>query len=170
METDFLQSAIFRKSSTNLEFLINKFSSPALFIEKIDKLIENDLIEARIPKKLNRTSEFLEHPIFNKYHSETAMLRYLKFLQDKDIALDRSMIPLGSCTMKLNATSEMFPISWPEFSNIHPFAPMEQTLGYLQIINELENCLIRITGFDTISMQPNSGAQGEYAGLLAIRK
>ncbi len=139
-------------------------------IEKIDKLIENDLIEARIPKNLNRTSKFLKHPVFNKYHSETAMLRYLRFLQDKDIALDRAMIPLGSCTMKLNATSEMIPVSWPEFSCIHPFAPPEQTLGYLEIINELENCLIRITGFDTISMQPNSGAQGEYAGLLAIRK
>lgn len=139
-------------------------------IEEIDKLIGNDLIKARIPNNLNRTSKFLKHPVFNKYHSETAMLRYLRFLQDKDIALDRAMIPLGSCTMKLNATSEMIPVSWPEFSSIHPFAPPEQTLGYLEIINELENCLIRITGFDTISMQPNSGAQGEYAGLLAIRK
>ncbi len=139
-------------------------------INEIDSLIVKGLTEERIPRKLCRSSEFLIHPVFNKYHSETAMLRYLRFLQDKDIALDRAMIPLGSCTMKLNATSEMIPISWPEFADIHPFAPPEQTLGYIEMINELENCLIRITGFDSISMQPNSGAQGEYAGLLAIRK
>ena len=139
-------------------------------IEKIDSIIAEGLIEEGIPRKFRRTSEFLKHPVFNKYHSETSMLRYLRFLQDKDIALDRSMIPLGSCTMKLNATSEMLPISWPEFSDIHPFAPPDQTLGYIEMINELETCLLRITGFDSISMQPNSGAQGEYAGLLTIRK
>jgi len=139
-------------------------------IDEIDSLIVGGLIEGRIPRKMLRTSEFLKHPVFSEYHSETAMLRYLRFLQDKDIALDRAMIPLGSCTMKLNATSEMLPVSWPEFANIHPFAPPEQTLGYIEMIKQLENCLIRITGFDSISMQPNSGAQGEYAGLLAIRK
>jgi len=143
----------------------------SLSIEEIDSYILNsDLTEEKIPTKLCRSSEFLKHPVFNKYHSETSMLRYLRCLQDKDIALDRAMIPLGSCTMKLNATSEMLPISWPEFANIHPFAPTEQTLGYTKMINELEDYLIRITGFDYISMQPNSGAQGEYAGLLTIRK
>ena len=139
-------------------------------VEEIDKLITEGGIGEQIPKQLKRKSKILSHPIFNKYHSETSMLRYLRYLQDKDIALDRAMIPLGSCTMKLNATTEMIPISWPEFANIHPFAPREQTMGYVKMIKDLENCLIQITGFDTISMQPNSGAQGEYAGLLAIRK
>jgi len=146
-------------------------NNDSLSIEKIDSYILNSgKVEEKIPTQLCRSSEFLKHPVFSKFHSETAMLRYLRYLQDKDIALDRAMIPLGSCTMKLNATSEMLPISWPEFANIHPFAPPEQTLGYAKMINELEDCLIRITGFDSISMQPNSGAQGEYAGLLTIRK
>ncbi|MES3007880.1 MAG: aminomethyl-transferring glycine dehydrogenase [Pseudomonadota bacterium] len=122
-----------------------------------------------IPASLQRTSTFLTHPWFNRYHSETEMLRYLKRLENKDISLTHAMIPLGSCTMKLNATAEMIPITWPEFSKPHPFVPVEQTLGYRQMIRELEEMLAEITGFDAVSMQPNSGAQGEYAGLLAIR-
>lgn len=116
-----------------------------------------------------RTDEILTHPVFNRYHSETNMLRYIKQLADKDIALDRSMIPLGSCTMKLNASSEMFPVSWPEFSSIHPFAPKNQTLGYQQLVDELSDMLCVVTGYDAISLQPNAGSQGEYAGLLAIK-
>jgi len=137
--------------------------------EELDSYFMDISSDSGIPKNLRRTSEILTHPVFHQYHSETAMLRYLRYLQDKDIALDRAMIPLGSCTMKLNATSEMIPISWPEFANIHPFAPPQQTEGYRDLICELENVLIRITGFDAVSMQPNSGAQGEYAGLLTIR-
>ena len=108
--------------------------------------------------------------MFNSHHSETEMLRYLKQLEIKDLALNQSMIPLGSCTMKLNATSEMIPITWPEFANLHPFVPLEQAEGYKLMIDELDAWLRAITGFDAICMQPNSGAQGEYAGLLAIRK
>jgi glycine dehydrogenase len=122
-----------------------------------------------IPALLERTSEFLAHPVFHRYHSETEMMRYLRRLQDKDIALDRSMIPLGSCTMKLNAASEMIPITWPEFANIHPFVPLEQAAGYLEIIGDVEKWLAAISGYDAVSVQPNSGAQGEFAGLLAIR-
>ncbi len=122
-----------------------------------------------IPKGLTRTSTFLEHPTFHRYRSETEMLRYLRRLQDKDIALDRSMIPLGSCTMKLNASAEMAPITWPEFTDMHPFVPLDQASGYLEIIDELESWLASITGYDAVSVQPNSGAQGEFSGLLAIR-
>ncbi len=121
-----------------------------------------------LPAALARTSAFLTHPIFNQYHSETEMLRYMRRLADRDLALDRAMIPLGSCTMKLNATTEMLPISWPEFSNIHPFAPADQAAGYAEMIAALETRLCEITGYDAFSFQPNSGAQGEYAGLLAI--
>jgi glycine dehydrogenase len=122
-----------------------------------------------IPGTLQRQSQFLTHPFFNRCHSETEMLRYLKRLENKDISLTHAMIPLGSCTMKLNATAEMIPVTWPEFSKPHPFVPVEQTPGYRQMIGELEEMLIEILGFDAVSMQPNSGAQGEYAGLLAIR-
>lgn len=122
-----------------------------------------------IPASLKRQSAFLTHPFFNRYHSETDMLRYLKRLENKDLSLTHAMIPLGSCTMKLNATAEMIPITWPEFSKPHPFVPVEQTPGYRGMIQELEDMLAEITGFDAVSMQPNSGAQGEYAGLLAIR-
>ncbi|MGB0205391.1 MAG: aminomethyl-transferring glycine dehydrogenase [Neptuniibacter sp.] len=125
---------------------------------------------ASIPASLLRESEILQHPVFNSYHSETEMLRYLKQLENKDISLAHSMIALGSCTMKLNATAEMIPVTWPEFGQLHPFAPVDQAAGYKQMITELEDQLKAITGFDAICMQPNSGAQGEYAGLLAIRK
>jgi glycine dehydrogenase len=117
-----------------------------------------------------RTSTFLTHPVFNTHHSESEMLRYLKRLENKDFSLVHGMIPLGSCTMKLNATAEMMPITWAEFANIHPFAPKTQTTGYQAMIQELETWLAEITGYDAISMQPNSGAQGEYAGLVAIRR
>jgi len=123
-----------------------------------------------IPGALQRTSKILEHPVFRAHRSETQMLRYLRRLADRDLALDRSMIPLGSCTMKLNATSEMIPITWPEFAGIHPFAPIEQAQGYLELIRDLEQMLVEITGYDTVSLQPNAGSQGEYTGLLAIRR
>lgn len=122
-----------------------------------------------IPKNLRRTSSYLAHPVFNKHHSETEMMRYLKTLENKDLSLTNSMIPLGSCTMKLNAASEMYPVSFPEFAHQHPFAPMEQVQGYARIIKELEQYLANITGFAACSLQPNSGAQGEYAGLMVIR-
>ncbi|MCG8276196.1 aminomethyl-transferring glycine dehydrogenase [Stenotrophomonas sp. NLF4-10] len=122
-----------------------------------------------IPAGLERTSAFLTHPVFNTHHSEHELLRYLRMLADKDLAMDRTMIPLGSCTMKLNATAEMIPVTWPEFSNIHPFAPAGQTQGYKELIGGLEAMLVEATGYDAVSLQPNSGAQGEYAGLLAIR-
>lgn len=115
-----------------------------------------------------RTSNYLTHPVFNRYHSETEMLRYLRLLADKDIALDRAMIPLGSCTMKLNATSEMIPVTWPEFGALHPFAPADQTVGYQEMIAQLEHMLCATTGYDAVSLQPNAGSQGEYAGLLVI--
>ncbi|NVO15975.1 MAG: aminomethyl-transferring glycine dehydrogenase [Rhodoplanes sp.] len=123
----------------------------------------------RLPAGLVRTSPFLTHPVFRRHRSETDMLRYLRKLSDRDLALDRAMIPLGSCTMKLNATAEMIPITWPEFSDLHPFAPPEQAQGYGQLVDELSKMLAEITGYDAVSLQPNSGAQGEYAGLLAIR-
>jgi glycine dehydrogenase len=122
-----------------------------------------------IPKDLNRTSEFLTHPIFNVNHSETAMMRYLRNLADRDLALDRTMIPLGSCTMKLNAVTEMESITWPEFSSLHPFAPTDQTEGSRELIAQLSHWLISITGYDAVSLQPNAGSQGEFSGLLAIR-
>jgi len=122
-----------------------------------------------LPAALARSSAFLGHRVFHEHRSETAMLRYLRRLADFDIALDRSMIPLGSCTMKLNAAAEMEPISWPEFADLHPFAPAEQALGYAELIGELEQWLARITGYDAVSVQPNAGSQGELAGLLAIR-
>ncbi|CAA6817877.1 MAG: Glycine dehydrogenase [decarboxylating] (glycine cleavage system P protein) (EC [uncultured Thiotrichaceae bacterium] len=123
-----------------------------------------------IPDGARRTSQFLTHEVFNTHHSETEMLRYLKRLENKDFSLAHGMIPLGSCTMKLNSTSEMIPVTWPEFADIHPFAPNEQTVGYRQMIQELKDWLIEVTGYDDMSMQPNSGAQGEYAGLVAIRR
>ena len=137
-------------------------------IEALDLAIRGT--ETGIPPALRRQTPLLEHPVFNRHHSESAMLRYIKSLENRDLALNHAMIPLGSCTMKLNATTEMIPITWPEFGRMHPFAPQEQAQGYRQMIDEFEAMLRAITGFDAISMQPNSGAQGEYAGLLAIRK
>jgi len=126
-------------------------------------------VSSRIPAALVRQSAILSHPVFNRYHSETELMRYLRKLADKDLALDRTMIPLGSCTMKLNAASEMIPITWAEFGALHPFAPTEQSAGYQQLTDELEAMLCAATGYDAVSLQPNAGSQGEYAGLLAIR-
>jgi glycine dehydrogenase len=123
-----------------------------------------------LPAALLRQDAFLQHPVFNTHHSEHELLRYMRSLADKDLAMDRTMIPLGSCTMKLNATAEMIPVTWPEFGAIHPLAPADQTQGYKQLIDELEAMLVECTGYDAVSLQPNSGAQGEYAGLLAIRE
>jgi glycine dehydrogenase len=126
-------------------------------------------VTAAIPDALRRTSEFMTHPVFRAHRSETEMLRYLRRLADRDLALDRTMIPLGSCTMKLNATAEMMPLTWSGFADVHPFAPADQTQGYAEMIADLEAKLVAISGYDAVSLQPNSGAQGEYAGLLAIR-
>ncbi|MCW5593597.1 MAG: aminomethyl-transferring glycine dehydrogenase, partial [Burkholderiales bacterium] len=129
-------------------------------------------LDAAVPdiaQAFARSSAYLAHPVFNRYHAETEMLRYLRRLADRDIALDRSMIPLGSCTMKLNATSEMIPITWPEFANLHPFAPPEQAQGYRELVDGLEKMLVECTGYAAVSMQPNAGSQGEYAGLLVIK-
>jgi glycine dehydrogenase len=149
-----------------LNRLLSVFKTDAAGRMDIDA-IDRDVKET-IPKALVRTSSYLTHPVFEMYHSETEMLRYLRHLQAKDVALDRSMIPLGSCTMKLNATTEMIPVTWRGFSLLHPFAPLEQTQGYQQLFEELEAMLAEITGFDAVSLQPNAGSQGEYSGLLAI--
>ncbi len=151
----------------DLERLWNCFASNASRRLDIDAL--DRTVEAAIPEALRRTRGFLSHPVFQIYHGETEMLRYLRRLQEKDLALDRAMIPLGSCTMKLNATTEMIPITWRQFSALHPFAPLEQTQGYQQLFEELEAWLCEITGFDAMSLQPNAGSQGEYTGLLTIR-
>ena len=126
-------------------------------------------VSVALPEALERTSAFLTHPTFSRYRSETEMLRYLRRLADRDIALDRAMIPLGSCTMKLNATAEMIPITWPAFANLHPFAPADQAAGYRELVDDLERMLCAVTGYAAVSLQPNAGSQGEYAGLLAIR-
>ncbi len=139
-------------------------------LPSITNLDEQVQEKAGIPDQLMRAVDYLQHPIFNEYHSETEMLRYMRRLEGKDIALNRSMIPLGSCTMKLNATTEMLAITWPEFAGMHPFAPLEQTGGYQALLQELEHMLVECTGYDAISMQPNAGSQGEYAGLLAIKR
>ncbi len=152
----------------DLEALWRVFATKAdrvLDIEDLDGTVEDCL-----PAALRRTSDYLTHPVFQLYHAETEMLRYLRWLAAKDLALDRCMIPLGSCTMKLNATTEMIPITWRQFAQMHPFAPLEQAQGYQQLFEELEEMLCAVTGFDAVSLQPNAGSQGEYAGLLAIRR
>ena len=143
------------------------FAKPGQTLPLVDEFEHG--IEPLIPKTLRRTSPFLTHPVFNTHHSETSILRYIRRLSDKDLALDRSMIPLGSCTMKLNATSEMIPITWPEFANIHPFAPRDQMQGYAELDEQLRKWLCEATGYAGISLQPNAGSQGEYAGLLVIK-
>ncbi len=140
-----------------------------LDVAALDAQVSSDDITG-IPASLVRDDEILTHPNFNSYHSETEMLRYIKRLENKDLALNHSMISLGSCTMKLNATAEMIPVTWPEFAELHPFCPLDQAQGYQTMIGELHDWLVNITGYDAVSMQPNSGAQGEYAGLIAIRK
>jgi glycine dehydrogenase len=149
--------------------IIDVFAA-SLNIDTVTATFNADATLGNIPYHLTRTSSFLTHPLFNTHRSESEMMRYIKMLENKDLSLNTSMISLGSCTMKLNAASELIPVSWPEFSKIHPFAPVNQTAGYLQMIKELENYLSIITGFAATSLQPNSGAQGEYAGLLAIRR
>lgn len=172
----------FHYSNNNVSITIDETTTQRDVLEIIDvfaaSLNENsasvgfdaDATLDNIPYHLTRTSSFLQHPVFNTHHSESEIMRYLKSLENKDLSLNTSMISLGSCTMKLNAASELIPVSWPAFSKLHPFAPASQTAGYQQIIKELENYLSVITGFAATSLQPNSGAQGEYAGLLAIRR
>ncbi|CAG8698278.1 1890_t:CDS:2, partial [Acaulospora colombiana] len=147
----------------DLENLIRVFTKDSNYKPDLSRVHE-----PVIPEKFIRTSSFMQHPTFNSYHSETEMLRYIYHLQSKDLSLVHSMISLGSCTMKLNATTEMIPVTWPEFAEIHPFAPSDQVRGYKTLIQELENDLAAITGFDGASLQPNSGAQGEYTGLRVI--
>jgi glycine dehydrogenase len=144
--------------------LASLFGADASNIDALDSTAAD-----AIPSGLRRTSAFLTHPVFNTHHSEHELLRYMRALADKDLAMDRTMIPLGSCTMKLNATAEMIPVTWPEFGNLHPLAPADQAQGYQELIAGLEAMLVECTGYDAVSLQPNSGAQGEYAGLLAIR-
>ncbi len=151
----------------DVELLWRIFAGDAATLPSIDALDAS--APSLIPAELARTTPFLTHPVFNTYHSEHEMLRYLRRLSDKDLAMDRSMIPLGSCTMKLNATAEMIPVTWPQFGAIHPMAPAAQTTGYKALTDSLEAMLAELTGYDAVSLQPNAGAQGEYSGLLAIR-
>ena len=151
----------------DVEAIVATFASALGTPARFDR--SDDRLAHAYPRELARSSPFLTHPVFNTHHSESEMMRYIRSLDRKDIGLDTSMIPLGSCTMKLNAASEMLPITWPEFSKVHPFAPVEQNLGYHEIFRELEAALCEITGFAAVSLQPNSGAQGEFAGLMVIR-
>ena len=152
----------------DIERIVSVFAAGTGARVKVDKSPDNLVVN--YPQKLARTSVFLTHFVFNSHHSETQMMRYLRSLERKDVGLDTSMIPLGSCTMKLNAASEMLPITWPEFSLLHPFVPVEQAAGYAQVFRELESALAEITGFAAVSLQPNAGSQGEFAGLMVIRK
>ena len=154
-------------TAADINHIVRVFAELTGHIIKEDQPVEP--ASYKFADDLKRSSSFLLHPVFNTHHSESQMMRYIKFLENKDLSLNTSMISLGSCTMKLNAATELMPVSWPEFSRMHPFAPAEQTLGYQQVITELENYLSVITGFAATSLQPNSGAQGEYAGLLTIR-
>jgi len=157
--------------TTSLSDVANLLGAFGIFdaeLESIDDMLS--VTNKAIPQELQRTDAVLTHPVFNSFHSETEMLRYLKRLESKDIALNNAMIPLGSCTMKLNATAEMIPVTWPEFGKLHPFAPIDQAQGYSELFEELQEMLKACTGYDAISLQPNAGSQGEYAGLVAIKK
>ncbi|MDR9416114.1 MAG: aminomethyl-transferring glycine dehydrogenase [Gracilimonas sp.] len=157
------------KNLEDVELMLNIFAEATGKENNFDVQAESHNAKVEYPENLTRTSAYLDHPVFNLYHSEHEMLRYMKRLENKDLSLVHSMISLGSCTMKLNATSEMIPLTWPEFGQIHPFAPREQAAGYTQLFDELSDYLCEITGFAGMSLQPNSGAQGEYAGLMTIR-
>ena len=160
----------FRKvSSTELRISFDEQTTEELFVRVLAILGAKDVAGEKIPAKFLRTSKYLSHPVFNTNHSETAMMRYLRNLADKDLALDRTMIPLGSCTMKLNSVTEMEAVTWPEFASLHPFAPADQSVGTRKLIAQLSDWLVAITGYDAVSLQPNAGSQGEFAGLLAIR-
>ena len=158
-----------RVSDTALRVSFDEETTEDLFQEVLEILGLKDATGEKIPAKFLRTSKYLTHPVFNTNHSETGMMRYLRNLADKDLALDRTMIPLGSCTMKLNSVTEMEAVTWPEFSSLHPFAPAEQSIGTRKLIDQLSKWLVAITGYDAVSLQPNAGSQGEFAGLLAIR-
>jgi glycine dehydrogenase len=165
---------LFGSYSFEREYQFGKLKASESMTYNVDKLANDSQITlsspaAVYPENLVRTSKYLTHPVFNSHHSETDMLRYLTGLQNKDLSLADAMIPLGSCTMKLNATTEMIPVTWPEFGNIHPFVPLDQAKGYAILFKELEYALSEATGFDRISLQPNSGAQGEYTGLRVIK-
>ncbi len=155
--------------STTLAELVTLLSVFGVDVTEQALVDSTNSLDLTMPESLVRTSDYLTHPVFNSHHTEHEMLRYIKRLEARDLSLTHSMIALGSCTMKLNATTEMIPVTWPEFANIHPFAPLEQTEGYQQMFNELEDWLAEITGFAGISLQPNAGSQGEYTGLLVIR-
>jgi glycine dehydrogenase len=158
-----------RISDTEVRISFDEETTEELFSQVLEIFGLNDATAEAIPSKFLRTSKYLTHPVFNTNHSETGMMRYLRNLADKDLALDRTMIPLGSCTMKLNSVTEMEAITWPEFSSLHPFAPADQSIGTRKLIDQLSKWLVAITGYDAVSLQPNAGSQGEFAGLLAIR-
>ena len=158
-----------RVSDTQIRISFDETTSDETFNQVLEILGYSDASEVAIPEGMRRNSSYLTHPVFNTYKSETAMMRYLRTLADRDLALDRTMIPLGSCTMKLNATTEMEAVTWPEFASLHPFAPAEQSRGSRLLISQLSQWLVEITGYDAVSLQPNAGSQGEFAGLLAIR-
>jgi glycine dehydrogenase len=158
-----------RVSDTEIRVSFDEETTEELFAQVLDILGLKDAKGEAIPAKLLRTSKYLTHPVFNTNHSETGMMRYLRNLADKDLALDRTMIPLGSCTMKLNSVTEMEAVTWPEFASLHPFAPVDQSVGTRKLIGQLSKWLVAITGYDAVSLQPNAGSQGEFAGLLAIR-
>jgi glycine dehydrogenase len=158
-----------RISDTEIRVSFDEETTEDLFAQVLDILGLKDATGEPIPTKFLRTSKYLTHPVFNTNHSETGMMRYLRNLADKDLALDRTMIPLGSCTMKLNSVTEMEAVTWPEFASLHPFAPVDQSVGTRKLIEQLSKWLVAITGYDAVSLQPNAGSQGEFAGLLAIR-
>jgi glycine dehydrogenase len=158
-----------RVSDTEVRISFDETTTEKTFADVLEILGLADSVATPLTDSVRRTSKYLQHPVFNTYFSETSMLRYLRTLADRDLALDRTMIPLGSCTMKLNATTEMEAVTWPEFASLHPFAPAEQTRGSRLLIDQLSKWLVEITGYDAVSLQPNAGSQGEFAGLLAIR-